>query len=276
MATWERAQQVTRENSLWADRNVKRDYLLRGMIRCGECGCNYTGQVADGGTKDEYRFYRCAGRPRTRKGCDSRSVPAVLEERVWADIEAFLLDPDAVAQEVADQLAAEQGQQASTLELETTRRRLQQCVDGRDSVLLMLRRGRISDEVCDEQLAEIQREEDGLRLQLSVMEAQAAVVHAHKALLSSASLVLRTVRERIKSGLDPATKRAIVELLVDSIVVTNDPPCANISVRYRFPARDGPLAGDCTPQGCPRGAQTPAIERRKRHCGVNRWAYWEA
>lgn len=274
--TWQRAQRVLRENALWADRNVKRDYLLRGLIRCGECGCSYVGTVATDREGGEYRYYRCAGRPRTRKACKSRSVPSALEERVWSDITAFLMDPEAAAQEAADQLAAESGVQTSALEIETAKRRLQQCKDGRDRLLLLLRRGSIEFDVCEQQLAEIQREENALKAQLAVIEAGAAVIHAHHALLTSAAIVLRLVRERIHEGdLTPGTKRAVVEFLVDGITVTNDPPCSNIAVRYRFPARDGPLARDCSPVGCPIGAQTPAIERRKRHCGVNRWAYWE-
>jgi site-specific DNA recombinase len=42
-ATRERAQQVLRGNYRFGRRDAKRQYLLRGLVKCGLCGLNFCG-----------------------------------------------------------------------------------------------------------------------------------------------------------------------------------------------------------------------------------------
>jgi hypothetical protein len=93
-ATWERVQQQLARNRTNARRNAKREYLLRGRIRCG-CGrvlrAYYTSYF-------DRAYYRC---PQTaadawHSSCDARFglEQTKVEGAVLATIKAFLLDPD--------------------------------------------------------------------------------------------------------------------------------------------------------------------------------------
>jgi hypothetical protein len=62
--TWARVQEALIDNRRLARKNAKRDYWLRGLIRCG-CGGSYTGAPHHG-----QRRYQCTKRygVHTRRG----------------------------------------------------------------------------------------------------------------------------------------------------------------------------------------------------------------
>jgi len=83
--------------------SATRQYLLRGLIRCADCGhvyCGSASRVAVG----EKRYYRCNLAMQWRKlrkpKCPGKSLPAdVIEGVVWADVLAFIQAPEvAIAQ----------------------------------------------------------------------------------------------------------------------------------------------------------------------------------
>ncbi len=86
-ALWEAAQERRECNKRMSKRNAKREYLLRGLLRCG-CGANFVGQVG-ANPKRRHRYYRCLRRAETFVGlekvvCEERGVRAdVLERIVW-------------------------------------------------------------------------------------------------------------------------------------------------------------------------------------------------
>ena len=47
--TWERAQQTLTHNRMISTRNSKRQYLLRGKMKCGLCNLTYAGSVSRAG-----------------------------------------------------------------------------------------------------------------------------------------------------------------------------------------------------------------------------------
>ncbi len=269
--TWDRAQQVIRENALWADRNVKRDYLLRGLIKCGECGCSYTGSAIQTGSK-LYRFYKCAGGPKRRKACKNRTVPAALEERVWSTILRFCSDPGAVLAELQD----EPGGPPPLTELEIVRNQRAQLTRQRDRILELLRRETIDFATADAQLTELRNEER--RYARQEVELEAAVVKAElgRTGKADAAALLAIIRERAEGEVTPAVRRQVVEAIVREIVVTAaaDEDCADILIRYQFVARGGPISADCSLQGCPSGDQS-SVTRQHRHCGRGRGSRWE-
>lgn len=88
--TWEAAQVQRGRNSRKAARNAKRDYLLRGIIRCG-CGYSMVGMTLN------ERYYSCSTRTNFTKEarpCHSALVRAdKLEALVWDYFKAMLTDP---------------------------------------------------------------------------------------------------------------------------------------------------------------------------------------
>jgi site-specific DNA recombinase len=94
--TWHAVQKRLKENLKMGKKFNSRDYLLRGLIRCGTCGMSYYGSLI--GRREPY--YRCIGITNARHvgitpRCRSRSIRAErAEEIVWAQCEYFILNPD--------------------------------------------------------------------------------------------------------------------------------------------------------------------------------------
>jgi len=89
---WQAAQERISHNTKMCQRSIARDYLLRGFIKCGQCGGAMIGKAQrDPHDKTKWRtFYRCNksswNRPHTQDQpvCNLRYVPAQwLEEETW-------------------------------------------------------------------------------------------------------------------------------------------------------------------------------------------------
>lgn len=83
VATWDAAQVQMECNSRKAKRNGKRDFLLRGIIRCGTCGYVMAGNTIERGARF---YYRCNTKAHSQRGvrCEQKSVKAeALEAAAW-------------------------------------------------------------------------------------------------------------------------------------------------------------------------------------------------
>jgi len=83
--TWEAAQARIEYNKQMSKRNCKREYLLRGMVRCAQCGHRMAGNALKNG---KHRYYRCGRQYFAKLGervCVKIRVNAdVIEKWVWA------------------------------------------------------------------------------------------------------------------------------------------------------------------------------------------------
>jgi len=106
---FETAQKQLQINRAKAIRNTKREYLLRGHIKCRQCGHAYVGGVTRSGRADgSYRrLYRCLGKWKDRSPfglCRNKSWGAdKLEAMVWAELERYLSDRGLIASELEKQ-----------------------------------------------------------------------------------------------------------------------------------------------------------------------------
>lgn len=82
--TWEAAQARIEYNKQMSKRNCKREYLLRGMVRCAQCGHRMAGNAIKNG---KHRYYRCGRQYFAKLGehvCVKIRVNAdVIENWVW-------------------------------------------------------------------------------------------------------------------------------------------------------------------------------------------------
>ncbi len=246
--TWERAQQVLRDNMLMAKHANHHKYLLRGLIKCTLCGLTYIGTsypAYKGGFKG---YYVCSGKHNHRKllrpggvKCPSKAINAeTIEREVWADIEGFLRNPGDVLQQLGDRvdegrrevarlrdLAAGYKPALASKELERTR------------ILMLYRRGGISDAQVDEQLSAIQEEEDNLKAEINQRLEQANSIEAGQARLHSAEALLEQLNHRLDRAMTWERQRQLVEILVARIdveTVTNErgKKQAIVNVTYCF------------------------------------------
>ncbi|MBI4286193.1 MAG: recombinase family protein [Chloroflexi bacterium] len=96
------AQKQLQVNQAKATRNCKREYLLRGHLRCRHCGRAFFGSAVHG-----RRRYHCAGIAKLVAPvatCKNKSWGADrLESQVWAELEHFLGDRDLILAQLETQ-----------------------------------------------------------------------------------------------------------------------------------------------------------------------------
>jgi site-specific DNA recombinase len=116
-ATFDRVQLALRRNGAAGGGAVRNQFgaLLKGLLRCGPCGCAMTPTHTTKGTR-RYRYYACvAGQKRGAGTCTSRSVPAGPVEGFVVDrIRGLGRDPD-VLREVLAQARRQDDERAAAL-----------------------------------------------------------------------------------------------------------------------------------------------------------------
>jgi site-specific DNA recombinase len=105
--------QLARNKQL-ATRNRKHEYLLvGGRLRCGHCGRTMSGISPNG--KRRYRCNSIGDVADPRQRCHGSLNADLVEQRVWAAIEAVLQQPEIIAAEVTRQQADAETQRAEIL-----------------------------------------------------------------------------------------------------------------------------------------------------------------
>jgi site-specific DNA recombinase len=88
---------------------VEPRYLLAGLVVCRSCGYAYRGRVQ--GAPVKYRYYRCSGcegdrMPGKVRICGNPAIRAErLDEAVWSDVRALLLEPERLVAEFERRLS---------------------------------------------------------------------------------------------------------------------------------------------------------------------------
>jgi site-specific DNA recombinase len=232
-ALWQAAQETLARNRRVV-KNSTRAYLLRGAIRCAECGLTYVGSQGQKGVG----WYRCGGRNRDRGPLLGRCIgPMVrteaLDPVVWADLERLLRNPG----DVLDDLAQERDGGAAVAEAEaiTLRRALARLDDEQGRAINLVVRGTLPDSALQPEFDRIQAERARLEARLAAVDGPGA-----PGLPDSAIDLLSDVRARLDATLPIEAQQEIVRLLVGRIVVHRDVDAegkkvVRAVVDYRFP-----------------------------------------
>lgn len=239
---WQQAQQVLSDNRLEAIRNAKRQYLLRGLIKCSLCGLNYSGTAYPTGKT----FYICNGKT-TYRGkyqgkCPSKNIPGEwIENMVWQDCVNFIMNPGE-ALEVLDNNIQENKSKKESLEDE--KKLVANSIANKDlekqSIIDLYRKKLIDSSDLEQQLTKIAAEKRVLEERLKELdqllrqESSLAVRH------ESAEQLLEDLRTRLGTSEPPfEVKREIVKTMVRKVVIeTENPegtlPQASVTVHYMF------------------------------------------
>lgn len=231
---WEAAQQTLAANRVMA-RNVRHQYLLRGVVRCGSCGLSYCGSQGRVGVG----WYRCNGQMVERGPvvgrCHNPSVRLdQIEPVVWADIEAFLRDPGDILAEL--EAATERETQAAVIEADsiTLTRALQALEAQRRQALALNIRGRLGDAELDSELDRIASEREEIERRLADLRPPDDPFPSPETVD-----LLAEVRGRLDAGLTFEKRQEIVRLLVHVVVRADGRPdgkrTTRVVVDYRFP-----------------------------------------
>lgn len=243
--TWNNAQQTLTGNLLTATRNRKYNYLLRGLLRCGNCNYSYHGT----NSKNVF-FYLCNGRytpSKLEERCTSKSLNMQwLDNAVWNDCIAYINNPGIVLDKIAEQEKEEKDytseKQAEIFSLE---KQLATKDEEKERILGLFRRNLISTSDVEKQLDSIAREKATLQERINDLSAQLQQKEKTHEIQSNAKEVLAALK--IILGTNEHSfelKRKILTSLIDKIVIytshEENEPKARISIHYKFDqATDG-------------------------------------
>lgn len=204
---------------------AKVDYLLSGKLFCGHCGAPMNGESGTSRTGAVYNYYACYSRKRKR-GCDKRPLKKEYIEFIVAQDAMALLTPTLI-EEMADMAMAQSERDLK----ENTRipelsAKLKEVDTSITNITSAVEKGVASDSLLN-RLVELEAEKKDLKLQL----------------LSEEKYIYRIEREQIVFWLerfkdgniqDEAARRHIIDLMVNSVTVWDEPDGYKITTAYNL------------------------------------------
>jgi site-specific DNA recombinase len=232
------------ENKRYSGGKKGRDYLLRGLVWCDECGTTYVGSAAGGTQSRRYHYYCCSRRkthsdPRTKALRCPHVAAGWLEGLVWSDVRRFLENPGEVFERVR-----EQGVGEDTAELEARReslaRRLASKQAEKDRYVRAYAQGHISEDELALYAADLKNQVENLKLLIASVESDLAQREEHQMTAQSAEAWLMTLQNRlaeVEADTEEARckRRELSRLLVERITVgSTEDGSIQVHITYRF------------------------------------------
>ena len=240
--TFEAAQRRLDRNVQMSRRNnTTYEYLLRGLVSCGQCRLTCGGRTLPPG----YHDYLCRGRTdalRRAQGerCTARYAPArALDECVWQDLCRVLTEPALIPHALERAQMGAWLPQALQARRQTLRDVLAQLERQQARLLDVYLAEVIEREAFERKRKEVAQSQHGFTQHLRQRDAQTQQ-HVNIAALAQG---IEAFCRRMQLPLDQLTfaqRRQLVELLIDRVIV-ND---SQVEIRYVVPT--GPK-GETTP-----------------------------
>lgn len=236
---FDRVQAKLSTNQKTSPRNNKSyQYLLRGLVSCGVCRLSATGRTQSSG----HHYYICRGRTdalRAAQGqrCTARYMPASqLDELVWQDLCAVLLDPEMVRHALERAHGGHWLPQELQAQLAALTKAIQQLEHYQERLLEAYLVNIIELPEFERKRKQISQKRDALQTQSLQLQATAT----QRIALSQVADSIETFCAKIRPVLEQVDfdqKRQLVELLVDHVVVTN----GDVEIHYVIPTQpEGP------------------------------------
>ena len=215
-------------------KNTLRHYMLKSVIRCGNCGRAYIGSWSRNSVR-----YRCGGQLKDQgpisERCPAKAIKGtVIDDVVWDDTERFLRDPGDILEELNREKEMDAGAAIAEAERVTLESALIDLARRRKKAIDLNTRDRISDDELDGLLAEIIQEQDGAEKRLADLQPES--IEPEEPLNPD---LLEEMRRSLDE-LNDIQRQEVVRLLVKRIIVhtelTPNGKKARVLIEYRFPA----------------------------------------
>lgn len=232
---WNKVQKVIEDNKLEATRNSKKQYLLRGLIKCANCGKTYIGVNY---TRNNNYYYVCNGKIAYRGECNSKNLNGkYIENLVWQDIVNFINSPKDTIGILKNNI---ENRYANKENLLTQKKLLESNLynknDEKQSILDLFRKGIINASDLELQLNKINDESNIIKDNLNSLNDELNEVKDTP--YTTIEEMLQEMKNKIDTDTSFEDKRKIVKTLVDEILVKtieeNGIKRVNINVTYLF------------------------------------------
>jgi site-specific DNA recombinase len=197
---------------------TKHDYLLRGHIRCRQCGRAYTGGIHSKVVKGKRyvkRRYRCMGKVRLYSPfnrCNNQNWMAdKLEAMVWAELERYLSDRDLILSQLESQRHAAGQLSVFEAELERIDRQLKVVDREQHQLLQWALKGFPEYQVVSEN-KRLNKAKETLKAQKSELEAQLKVSQDAVINVPNLGRFIKDIQDKLPN-LDFEGKRLALDML---------------------------------------------------------------
>jgi site-specific DNA recombinase len=231
-AVWERTQTVLARNGRSGGATVRDRFgaILKGILKCGPCGCAMTPSHSTRGDK-RYRYYVCsAAQKKGWKTCPSKAVPAAqVEQLVVRQLQAIGKDPTLVRDVLAEARRQDEGR---TADLESERHQLETDLRGWHKELrgLAARSGPDETGLLAARLADLHERAGTAETRVRAIRDEVKSIQQTLVGEAEAALAL-SVFDPVWGELTPREQRRVVGLLIEQ--VTYDGSAGKLAVSFR-------------------------------------------
>jgi site-specific DNA recombinase len=215
--------------------NTQHEYLLRGLVSCGQCKLSCMGRSCTPG----YSYYVCRGKTDALRAfqderCQSRYAPAqALDDLVWQDLCYLVTHPDLIAQALERAQGGKWLPQQLQARSKTLKQALAQLVRQEERLLKAYLAEIIALAELERKRQEIEQKKQSLQTQLRQLDAQAE----RRIEVTAVATSIETFCQRVQQGLEQANfaqRRQLVELLIDRVIINDE----QVEIRYVIPTSE--------------------------------------
>ncbi|MCS1350376.1 recombinase family protein [Mechercharimyces sp. CAU 1602] len=254
-ALFELAQRQREKNKTFSG-NVKHEYMLKSLLRCGHCGRKWQATTYSGRKDQRYRSYRCPNKfPRKYGGevkkCDTHAIRAEqLEDFIWGIVFEIVSQPKKYIERIGE------GAKAHEIEINETigalKIRFEDLNKQREKLKYMF----LNDLITEE---EMQRDMSGINKDIGIVENQIKALQSNQdeqtnKLLAKESFesMMEGIQKMLKEELSMKERRHIISLIMDEIVLYFDGDEAKVICfgPMEHILKEAKLSGDIDIESC--------------------------
>jgi len=213
--TWDAAQRRALANKTFAKRRTKKEYLLRGLVYCGECGSKLTAKTYLYGGRKPYSKYLCYKREHKKRtgGCVLPSLPSKAADAVVWDLVMGLVKDPKVLKRVIGQSNQQDTRKEIAATIEDLDKRLHKVEMKKNRLIRLYLKGELEEREIELHLSEIRTAEEMLTSTKRIEEKKLAALKLGRQQVESLEKALAGLRE----GIDDFTfeqRQRLVRLIV--------------------------------------------------------------
>jgi len=223
--TFDKALIRFKENNVWADRNSKQLYILRGLVKCELCGSTFGG-CSTATKQGQRRYYRCNGRVRheaPQGRCNAMGISAdLIENLIWNHISRLVQNPAVVKGIVQNKLTSIEEDNCES-EIIGAKNRIEELMEAEKRLLSLYAdpRNKFSKEALDTELEGILSSRELIEQRLRDLIETRISEKEQRDRLENINYILSKLRNRVKKA-TPEIKQQVIQSLVLEAKVGKD------------------------------------------------------